>query len=528
VASRGWLRQVRAVASPHVRISAVIAALLAVFSTTTCNGNEGTNPRQVTGPAVTDVVFTTEPPATVEGNVVINPPIQVATRDASGAPVPTATVTIIVGTSPWPAPGSRVLGTVTVKAVNGVATFDNLRVDKPGAGYTLTALSGAASHSSTVFNVKLTFTTLAAAGSHTCGVTIGGAYCWGWNRYGELGGATGANPLDSVPVLVANTVPFLQIAGGEDHTCALSLGGTVYCWGENSQGELGDGTTSGSDPCPGGASMVDRCRLTPAPVTGSGTPPVILRSLTSGFLDLHTCGLVTGGIAYCWGYNYAGELGDGTTTNRPAPVQVMGSGTEPLVLTSLASGGSQTCGVATDQAVYCWGFGSSSTPTQIAGSGASPLLFTSVTPGLHTCGLTTDGAVYCWGVNVHGELGDGTTTSGNTPVRVLGSGTAPLVFTMISAGDFHTCGVTAAGSAYCWGWDGYGQLGDGATTDQTTPVQVLGSGTAPLLFASVTGGEAYTCGLTHTGAAYCWGYNELASLGDGTRTSHSTPIRVIQ
>jgi len=462
----------------------------------------------------------------VQGNEVISPPVQVTIRDSSGVVVPTGLVTMSVGTIPWPAPGSRISGTLTVSAVNGVATFADLRLDKPGKGYTLVATSGAAHGSSASLDVGLTFTSLAAGGLHTCGLTTGGAYCWGLNIYGQLGGVTGAIITDSVPLLVKSSVQFVQIVGGEEHSCALAVGGAAYCWGHNDQDELGDGTTNGPDQCPGAQSILVECQTAPIRVAGSGIPP--LTSLSSGPLASHTCSLAGGGVGYCWGYNYNGQLGDGTTANQPAPVQVVGSGTAPLVFTELSAGGGNTCGATTDYAAYCWGFGSGPT-TQVAGSGTSPLTFISVSARrLHTCALTTDGAIYCWGSNSLGELGDGTPTSSSTPVHVVGSGTSPLVFASMSAGDLHSCGVTRDGAVYCWGFNVNGQLGDGTTTNRTTPVQVVGSGTTPLLFTNITGGEAHTCGLTVSKAVYCWGYGIDGELGNGARGNQLTPVPIVQ
>ena len=513
----------------HGRGGLVLVGGLAVAA---C-GN-GTSPTQ---PAVADVAFTTQPPSSVEGNVAIAPAVRVTIRDASGNLVPTGTVTMSIGTAPWPAPGSRLLGTLTVAAHDGVATFADLRVDKPGAAYTLTATSGAARASSTPFDVTLTFMSLAAGGLHTCGLTTGGMYCWGTNIYGQLGGATGAVIADSVPVHVATATQFTQTAGGEQHSCALSSAAAVFCWGHNDQDELGDGTTNGPDQCPGAQTVLVECHESPVQVAGSGVAPLAFTSLTSGPLALHTCGLTGGGTAYCWGYNYSGELGDGSTTNRPAPVQVAGSGTAPLVFTALSAGGVHTCGVTADNAVYCWGLGplgdntitESHAPLQVTGSGTAPLRFTAVTARRsHSCGLTTDGAVYCWGSDAQGQLGDGAMTSSSTPVRVAGSGTAPLVLTAVGAGDIHTCGVTTGGAIYCWGFNGNGELGDGTTTDRAAPVQVVGSGTAPLIFAAVAAGEGHTCGLTIDHTVYCWGYGSDGELGNGTRNNHLTPIRIIQ
>ena len=494
----------------------------------------GTSPTQ---PPVADVAFTTQPPASVEGNVAIAPAVRVTIRDASGNLVPTGTVTMSIGTVPWPAPGSRLLGTLTVSANNGVATFADLRVDKPGAAYTLTAASGAARASSTPFDVRLTFTSLAAGGLHTCGLTTGGTYCWGTNIYGQLGGATGAVIADSVPILVSTPTPFTQTVGGEQHSCALTSTGAVFCWGHNDQDELGDGTTNGPDQCPGAQTLLVECHDGPVQVAGSGIAPLAFTSLTSGPLASHTCGLTDAGVAYCWGYNYSGQLGDSGTTNRSAPVQVVGSGTAPLLFTALSAGGVHTCGVTADNAVYCWGLGplgdstttESHAPLHVTGSGTAPLRFTAVTARrLHSCGLTTDGAVYCWGSDAQGQLGDGTTTSSSTPVQVAGSGAAPLVFTSVRGGDIHTCGVTMVGAIYCWGFNGNGELGDGTTTNRATPVQVAGSGTATLIFTAVTAGEGHSCGLTVDHAVYCWGYGSDGELGNGTRNNHLTPIPIVQ
>jgi len=491
-------------------------------------------------PVVAHVTFTSQPPASVEGNVILTPAVEVTIRDSNGDLVPRGTVTLGIGTVPWPAPGPRLSGTLTVSAHNGVATFADLRVDKPGSGYTLVATSGAVHASSSPFDVKVTFTDVAAGGLHTCGLTSGGVYCWGADTYGQLGGATGAVIADSVPVLVPSLLQFIQVAGGEEHTCALSRGGVAFCWGHNDQSQLGDGTRNGPDQCPGAQTLLVQCDTAPAQVAGSGVSPLAFASISSGPLALHTCSLTAGGTAYCWGYNYSGQIGDNTTTNRPAPTQVVGAGTAPLVFTALSAGGVHTCGVTADNALYCWGYNAFGelgdgtltdryTPAQVTGSGSAPLRFTAVTARrLHSCGLTTDGAVYCWGSNALGELGDGSTTGENTPVLVTGSGTPPLVFTSIGGGDIHTCGVTTVGALYCWGFNHNGQLGDSTTTNSATPVHVRGSGIGPLVFTAVAAGEGHTCGLTMGHTVYCWGFGADGELGNGARTSQVTPVPIVQ
>lgn len=322
---------------------------------------------------------------------------------------------------------------------------------------------------------------VASGGHHNCGPISGGAaYCWGWNYWGGLGDGTDKSSR-LAPVPVVGGLTFASLAPGAYHTCGLTPAGDAYCWGHNVSGELGDGTRTD--------------RLTPVPVSGG---------LTFAALDAasdETCGLTPSGAAYCWGR-------DGTTT----PTAVPGG----LTFVALAVGDG-LCGLTPAGAAYCAIGNIYTQPIAVSGG----LTFTTIAAGGNfSCGVTSSGAGYCWGFNNNGQLGSATADPWSVaPVAVTGG----LTFTSVAAGvGEHACGLTPVGEAYCWGDNSYGQLGNGSTVGGPTPVAVAGG----LAFTQLSGGRFHTCGLATDGAVYCWGYNTAGALGDGTTVDSSVPVKV--
>lgn len=382
--------------------------------------------------------------------------------------------------------------------------------------------------------VGLLFASVSAGANHTCGVTPDGVgYCWGDNSSGQLGNGTLTN--SATPVPVSGALSFQSISAGGRHTCGVTsyptnislAGGAVYCWGDNSSGQLGNGTLTNS--------------ATPVVVLGGGT----FRFVSAG--SQHTCDVSTGAALYCWGDNTFGQLGNGTRTSATMPVAVSGGPTNLV-----SAGSSHTCGADImfghaigGSAVYCWGDNSAGQ----LGNGTMtssnvPVLVTSL--GIPSSSVTA-GTLFsctryhfssnarCWGINTDGQLGNGTANSSSLPVAVVlpTSATAPAFDSgSISAGAKHACsGTSEHTTLYCWGNNSSGQLGDGTTTNHATPTVVAGD----LAFYSVSSGGRHTCGVTAgifnqfdfvSGAVYCWGDNSSGQLGNSWTTSSSVPVNV--
>jgi|KBSSwiStaDraftv2_1062776.scaffolds.fasta_scaffold95734_1 alpha-tubulin suppressor-like RCC1 family protein len=354
---------------------------------------------------------------------------------------------------------------------------------------------------------NVTYQVLSTGSRHTCGLATGGvAYCWGYNGDGQLGNGdipAGSGPVFALPQPsgTEGNLTFALLLAGRFHSCATTLAGVGYCWGNNIDGRLGSAGTSATSP---------------VPVSGGMT----FGKIAPG--NLHTCGLDLAGRAFCWGANVDGQVGDGTNLNRSSPTAVAGG----MFYSSVKAGGLHSCAIDIAGNGWCWGnngsgqLGNGSTTSSNAPSAVSGgLTMSAISAGfLHTCALNAAGAAYCWGNNASGQLGNGTNANSPAPTLVSGG----LVFTGISAGLNHTCAVTGAGTVYCWGANATGQIGDGTTTSRTTPTLVSGG----LVFRSVAAGDAHSCAVTTANVAYCWGDNEFGQLGDGTLVARFVPVRV--
>jgi alpha-tubulin suppressor-like RCC1 family protein len=492
------------------RLADLTIAILVVTAGTGCGDDDPSSPRPP--PATpTQIGFTVQPSQALRDSV-IAPAVQVEVRGASGARIAGATNTVTLALDANPA-GAALIGTTSVAAVNGIATFANLRVTERGRSYMLVASSPSLTpDTSGVFDivVPLNANVVVPGVEHTCAVVGSAVSCWGRNDSGELGD----NTLVSKPLAarVAFDPPggasFVGLALGGSHTCATTSVAELYCWGSNASGQLGIG-------------IQDDRRMLPALVSG-----VAFSGVSAG--SAHTCARTTpqpdSTYLYCWGANERGQLGDGTNLRRTAPVAVAGT----IAFSAVTAGRNHTCAVATATgAAYCWGdntfgqLGDGSTtarnaPVPVAGGRAFIELSAG---GEHTCGVTGALEAYCWGANTYGQLGDGTTMQRTTPVLVTGG----VSFSRIALGGEFSCAMGGNQKLYCWGRNADGELGLGSFVGHLTPPPVAGS-INPI---GIAGGERHACATTFDGVAYCWGSNAFGKLGDGTATTRPGPNVVV-
>ncbi len=384
----------------------------------------------------------------------------------------------------------------------------------PVAAYTGGALAGK------------TLTQVTAGTGFTCALdSSGAAYCWGNNTNGQLG--NNSTTQSNVPVAVTTSGALAghtltQVTTGQSLACAVDAVGAAYCWGANGSGQLGDSNNFQS--------------LVPVPVTTSGAlAGKTLTQVTAG--GAFACALDTAGAGYCWGANGNGQLGNNSTLGSLLPVAVSTSGVlAGKTLTQICAGfnDNNMCALDSSGAAYCWGTNGSGQ----LGNPATAINFkvpvavlspagTISACAAHTC-TVRNGSAFCWGDNATGELGNNSTTQSSVPVAVTAADVlAGKTLTQITTGNGFTCALDSAGAAYCWGNDGSGQLGNNSTTQSTVPVAVTTSGVlAGKTLTQVTAGVKFACALDSTGTAYCWGHNTEGELGNNSTADSHVPVPV--
>ncbi|MEO0247977.1 MAG: RCC1 repeat-containing protein [candidate division WOR-3 bacterium] len=373
-------------------------------------------------------------------------------------------------------------------------------------------------------------------------------YCWGFNRFGQIGNGTVRHP-HLLPVRVRDLPgPAREVVVSYNFSCALLEDNTIWCWGYNSDGQLGNGTTNiawgpcqslllGSDNvqialgayfacvlkengsvfCLGdnewgqlGNGTTSSNSLVPVQVSGLGPADAIKAG------SYHACALLGDKSVWCWGRNSDGQLGDGTQVSSSVPVQVTGLGQE---VRQLAVRGNRGCSIKLDGTLWCWGDGSDGAlgvgdeldhylPVQVVNLGNETQ---EIWTGYRTtCARKTDNSWWCWGDNSTGQFGDGVTTNRSSPKNIVNLATT---ITLLSIGSEHACALEGNGSLWCWGGNSFGQLGIGTVFGPiTTPQQVS---SFPSSAKGVSTWSAHTCALAANGDVYCWGWNGYGQIGLG-------------
>lgn len=246
-----------------------------------------------------------------------------------------------------------------------------------------------------------------------------------------------------------------------------------------------------------GQGTTERFVLTVSPTAVSAQQFFVL--LAVGYY--HNCGLTSEGFAYCWGENVYGQLGRSSPTRSGSPIRVE----TPHRFVSLSAGAHRTCGVTTSKTVVCWGQGLSA-PVEFSAQIEGGYVAVSV-GSEHQCALAVSGRASCWGGNAYGELGNGSTVPATAPTNIAST----ELFASVSAGGNYTCAVTTRSEAFCWGHGSNGKLGNGSANTTSVPTRVAGN----LSFRELDTGSNHTCARTTSGTAYCWGADALEALGNG-------------
>jgi len=347
------------------------------------------------------------------------------------------------------------------------------------------------------------------------------AWGWGTNSSGPIGDNTTTTRLSPVSV-VGGFTDWIELSAGTQHSLGIRANGTLWGWGRNVTGNVGDGTTSN--------------RSSPVSVIGGFTDWISVSAGRGQGTSSHSLGLRANGTLWGWGSNGLGRIGDGTTSNRSSPVSVIGGFTD---WKSMSAGNNHSLAIRGNGILYAWGgntYGqlgdgttsNRSSPVSVVG-GFTDWTFISAGSNISifnqsaSAGIRSNGTLWAWGYNqVYGALGDGTLTDRSSPVSVVG-GFADWV--TVSMGSYHCTAVRANGTAWCWGYGGSGQLGNNGITNTSSPVSVVG-GFTDWVFTSA--GKDTSVGLRANGTLWGWGINNFGQIGDNTAAiSRRSPVSVV-
>jgi alpha-tubulin suppressor-like RCC1 family protein len=380
---------------------------------------------------------------------------------------------------------------------SGFCSFQDTGCTESGRRYPDGAGNGLASTCVAAPAAQKCIASLGMGTAHTCLVkTDGSLWCWGDNTHGELGDGTTMPRLTPTRVSFPPNVKIMQVEAGETHTCALDADGGVWCWGENAVGQLGAGKDDSHVPVQ--VSVM------------AGDPPAPLKVTDLGLGGKHTC-VVADHRVFCFGENSDGQCGVDPAVGDDVLVPTEVAGLEGI--TEVASGDEFTCARRDDKSVFCWGANANGE----LGNGTTEPSFAPVKVVLpsvgqlaagdeHACGVKDDGSVWCWGYGQSGGIGSGTKDDKPSPVAVA---TGKAVFT--SGEAFHTCAVAADGTLECWGANDTQQVGIGPAGDTVLSPTTVGLITVKL----VALGAKHSCAVTFDGALWCWGANDMGQLGTG-------------
>ncbi len=505
----------------------------------------------ITADTLSKLIFSMQPSTAKAGDVIL-PAIKVEIQDSNNNVISSASnnITITIQNNPG---GSILSGTTSINAINGVATFTDLSLNKTGVNYTLSAQSGGLNITSDNFNItpgtpsKLVFSAqpqdlyagigsgsdvkvavvdindnLVTSASNTISLSIstnpGGALLNGGasiSSTASSGIATFSNlSLDKAANDYILSASSGALTGTSNKFKVISL---PLSWGDNALGQIGNNTSGGISTSPLVTSTLN------------GIDPLYLSFKVVSAGSFHSCGITYLGETFCWGDNSSGQIGYGSIASSfiTTPKLIFGS----FSFIQISAGGEHTCALDSDGNAYCWGANlngqlgtgnndNTSSPQLVTGG----YKFSTISSGgHHTCGITlSTNQVYCWGYNMYGQLGNGNSGSSadlNLPTLLSSS----LTFSSVAAGNGHTCAIESTGKIiYCWGHNDVGQIGNNNLVDQPIPVQIFGSTS----YKQVTLGNSFTCGITTSDSGYCWGKNDFGQLGDSTTTSNKKPSAI--